>query len=104
MPSNIGNLKKLNHFDVSVNELSGQLPDSIGDLVNLVTFSHIIIHLLVQFHLHLLNGSIEVIQISNNKFIGEIPMEISNKTSLIIFMFQEINCIQMISLHFYQIY
>nr|XP_043640178.1 LRR receptor-like serine/threonine-protein kinase HSL2 [Erigeron canadensis] len=59
LPDNLGNLKKLEIFRISNTKLSGKIPDSIGDLV-----------------------SIKSIDLSANKLAGNIPASIGKLTTL----------------------
>ncbi|KDP38739.1 hypothetical protein JCGZ_04092 [Jatropha curcas] len=68
IPSDVGNLVSLQDFEVWNNKLSGFIPDSIGKLRNLVVFA-----------------------LNNNMFSGEIPSSIGNLTNIIQFLAFENN-------------
>ncbi|CAI5462874.1 unnamed protein product [Closterium sp. Yama58-4] len=59
IPSDIGLLQSLSHFDISSNKLTGAIPTTIGNLVNLTTFN-----------------------VSHNKFTGYLPASMISLTTL----------------------
>ena len=83
IPSSIGNLTNLTDLYLNVNQLTGQIPSSIGNLINLERLW--------------LNGNeftgeipssignltnLEYLYLQDNQFTGEIPPEIGNLTNL----------------------
>ncbi|XP_012070784.2 MDIS1-interacting receptor like kinase 2 [Jatropha curcas] len=66
VPSQIGNLSRLNILDFSLNQISGSIPKEIGML-----------------------GSLTYIDLSNNPFTGTIPTSITNLTNLPILYIHE---------------
>ncbi|MBK9982766.1 MAG: T9SS type A sorting domain-containing protein [Saprospiraceae bacterium] len=59
IPNEIGNLKELNRLELNVNQLSGEIPKEIGNLTNLTW-----------------------LRLSQNRLQGRIPIELSNVNNL----------------------
>ncbi|KAJ4717590.1 Receptor-like protein [Melia azedarach] len=83
IPSSLGNLTKLVHLDLSINELSDKLPATIGNLNSLE-----VLDLSTNNFSSELPSSIgdlnfiDVLDLSSNGFSGELPATIGNLSSL----------------------
>ncbi|GAY67140.1 hypothetical protein CUMW_254190, partial [Citrus unshiu] len=83
IPSSLGDLSKLLHLDLSINELLGELPVSVGNLHSLKELDLSANFLSSEWPISIGNlSSLKELDLSQNNFFGELPISIGNLGSL----------------------
>jgi len=83
IPSEIGNLTNLTYFKLNENELTGEIPSEIGNLTNLTSLTLSSNQLTGEIPSTIWNlTNLSTLSLSINQLTGEIPSEIGNLTNL----------------------